>query len=148
EITERFSLEVKHGQRNFLYDHQDFSRLYNYVCFIDLERMDQVISNIVWNAIHHTEQGKGTITMNANLDERNEKIIISIQDNGVGIDEDILPHIFERFFTATVSDKEDEKGTGLGLVIVKELVHAHKGTITVKSEQRRGSTFSLTLPIW
>jgi len=73
----------------------------------------------------------------------NDNILIEITDNGVGISETDIPHIFEPFF----STKENESGIGLGLAIVHGIIQSHKGRINVKSELGKGTTISITLPV-
>ena len=73
--------------------------------------------------------------------------MIKVQDNGVGIHEDDLPYIFERFYQKNSVTRE-QFGTGLGLAIVKQIVQGHKGEIKVESKENEGTTFYVTLPIF
>src|SRR5690625_7170869 len=89
--------------------------------------MDQVFSNLVWNAIKHTHPTEGEIEMVISVEESTSEIILKILDNGEGIDEKVLPYIFDRFYKATTSFTQDDiEGTGLGLTIAKEIILAHK----------------------
>src|SRR5690625_7298027 len=82
---------------------------------IDIERMDQVFSNLVWNAIKHTHPTEGEIEMVISVEESTSEIILKILDNGEGIDEKVLPYIFDRFYKATTSFTQDDiEVTGLG----------------------------------
>jgi two-component system sensor histidine kinase ResE len=72
---------------------------------------------------------------------------IQVRDTGAGIPEDQLPHVFEKFYQADNQRAASAKGTGLGLAIAKEIVEAHKGTITIESDVGTGTVFSLTLPV-
>jgi len=106
-------------------------------------RIQQVITNLVGNAIHYTEEG--TITMK--ITEQNDYIQVEVEDTGIGIPVEDMPHIFDDFFRAS---NVDVKGTGLGLSIAKRIVEAHGGTIWCESPcpgADRGSRFVFTLPI-
>lgn len=118
----------------------------DYMCFFDQDRTDQLFSNLISNAIKNTEQNTGQITMDAKLLE-DDRIMIKVQDNGVGIHEDDLPYIFERFYQKNSVTRE-QFGTGLGLAIVKQIVQGHKGEIKVESKENEGTTFYVTLPIF
>lgn len=110
----------------------------------DKDKIDQVIENLIGNAVKFSPQG-GKITV---LVERVKgKIEISVSDNGIGIPEKDLPHIFEKFHRAENASSEAIGGTGLGLSIVKYIVESHAGKIWAESELRKGSTFSFTLPL-
>ncbi len=107
----------------------------------DHKRMTQILTNLVTNAIHYTpEHGEIVVEVYCTAEQR---AVISVRDNGLGIAEEHLSHLFEPFFRA----REDISfGTGLGLMIVRELVKLHDGEITVDSEVGRGSTFTVSLP--
>ena len=108
----------------------------------DAERMQQVVTNLVHNAIKFTPPGgEVAISATANQDE----VIISVRDTGVGIPADDLPRIFERFYKADRA--RSGGGTGLGLAIAKHIVLAHGGRIWAESVEARGSTFYVALPI-
>ena len=92
------------------------------------------------NVLVHSKGSK----MIFRISENDLQVKIAIADNGKGISPDDLPHIFERMYQCDQS--RSAKGNGLGLSIVKELVAAHKGTITVDSTPNRGTTFTLLLP--
>ncbi|WP_289054574.1 hybrid sensor histidine kinase/response regulator transcription factor [Carboxylicivirga marina] len=83
----------------------------------------------------------------ANDSETENNVTLSVSDNGCGIDEDLLPSIFNRFYQVKTSDKNNDIGNGLGLAIVKSFVELHKGDITVKSKVGHGTTFTIVLPI-
>ncbi len=106
----------------------------------DIDRISQVLSNLVANAIKFTPDG-GKISMNTTATDHELKV--NVQDSGEGIPKDKLKVIFERF--AQLHDK-DRQGLGLGLHISKMLVQAHGGNLSVKTELGKGSTFSFTLP--
>lgn len=108
----------------------------------DSTRMIQVFTNLLSNAIRYTDKGKITVSSYTS----NHFIFIEIADTGVGIKEEDLSHIFERFFRSDKSRSRQTGGTGLGLAIVKELVEAQNGRINVKSEIGKGTRFTLTFP--
>ena len=107
----------------------------------DRDRVEQVLVNLLHNAIKFTPPG-GNIGISARVE--GSDILVSIADTGVGIPADDLPRIFERFYKA---DKARAgKGTGLGLAIARHIVEAHGGRIWAESVEGRGSTFHFTLP--
>jgi len=113
--------------------------------FCDPEMIVRVITNLVGNAIKFTDDG-GTISIT--VQNGLENIRISVSDTGDGIAPENQERIFERFQQVDRTYGTGEKGTGLGLAISKELVELHGGTLLVKSELGKGSTFSLTLPVY
>jgi signal transduction histidine kinase/FixJ family two-component response regulator len=106
----------------------------------DEERLLEVLENLIGNAIKFTSPG-GTISVGALAE--NEQIKIWVADNGSGIPEQHLPHIFDRFWQAK---RGDRRGTGLGLTICKGIVEAHEGQIWAESTPGKGTTLSFTLP--
>jgi len=108
----------------------------------DPSRLEQVVVNLLHNAIKFTPSG-GHIEVNARLAP--DAILFSVHDTGIGIAEDDLPRIFERFFKADRA--RSGGGTGLGLAIARHLVEAHGGKIWVESTEGKGSTFSFFIPI-
>jgi two-component system OmpR family sensor kinase len=120
---------------------------------VDPARIEQVIANLLTNAIRHTPTG-GRVSVSINTAPGNAisqiaipSTIISVTDTGEGIATEHLPHIFERFYRAGDSRTRSEGGTGLGLAIVKQMAEAHGGKVWVKSEQGKGSTFYVALPL-
>ena len=112
----------------------------------DRGQIEQVLVNLVHNAIKFTEPG-GSITLSANYED--SEVRISVRDTGVGIPPEDLPRIFERFYKvdkARTGDRAGEGGTGLGLAIAKHVVQAHGGRVWAESVYGEGSTFHFTLP--
>ncbi len=109
----------------------------------DAGRIQQVIRNLVHNAIKFTPEG-GMIDVRARLGKRESTVVISVKDTGVGIPTADLPRIFERFYKADRA--RSGGGTGLGLAISRHLVMAHGGQLEVKSKEGKGSTFYFSLP--
>ena len=108
----------------------------------DVDRLRQVIGNLVSNALRYTPVG-GTIALSARQD--GERIEIAISDTGHGIAPQALPHIFDRFYRADNARDRASGGSGLGLAIARALVQAHGGTIGVESALERGTTFTIQL---
>jgi signal transduction histidine kinase len=111
---------------------------------IDWQRVNQVLHNILENAVAHTPKG-GTINVAAS--GKGKWVEVSVSDTGEGIPAEDLPHIFERFYRVDKSRARATGGSGLGLTIAKRLIEAHGGTIAVQSKLGEGSRFSFTLPI-
>jgi PAS domain S-box-containing protein len=107
----------------------------------DRERMAQVFSNLIGNAIKFTSGG-GAVTVRAAV--HGSELELSVEDNGSGIPPEQLPHIFDRYWKV---DQPDRMGNGLGLSIAKGIVEAHGGSLAVDSHPGRGSRFSFVLPI-
>ncbi|MFQ5647838.1 MAG: ATP-binding protein [Candidatus Aenigmatarchaeota archaeon] len=108
----------------------------------DKQRLTQVLANLVDNAIKFTD--KGSVTIRAGLKEK--EVLVSVEDNGIGITKKDMPRLFDKFFQADASTKRKYGGTGLGLAISKSIVEAHGGRIRVKSKPGEGSTFTFSLP--
>lgn len=110
-------------------------------------QIKQVIINIVQNAINHTDEEKGIITISLDSQTINTKnfLILKISDNGTGISEEDLAKVFDRFFRSESHRSRKHGGYGLGLSIVKSIIDAHKGTIDVKSSLGMGTTFYIYL---
>ena len=111
-------------------------------CQADRDKMKQVILNLLSNAIKYNRPG-GKVTMSASCAELTIRILV--QDTGVGIPEEALPHLFEKFYRVHETEGSTS-GTGLGLSICKQIVQGHGGRIEVKSEVGVGTTFTILLP--
>ena len=109
----------------------------------DEDRLRQIILNLVGNGINYTAEG-GTVKVS--LKENVEKVRLIIQDDGIGIPEESLPRIFERFYRVDRARSRHSGGTGLGLAIVKHLIESHHGRIEVESREGEGTTFTVILP--
>jgi len=109
----------------------------------DKERIQQVITNLVMNSIKYGVENGTTEISVQNLNE--EKLIISVTDNGLGISKKHLPRLFERFYRVDKSGNRKKGGSGLGLSIVKHVLEAHNEKIFVESNKNIGSEFSFTL---
>ncbi|WP_338683812.1 sensor histidine kinase [Bacillus velezensis] len=109
----------------------------------DKDKMKQVILNLFYNAVQHTDEDKGVITVSL---QKDGGIMLMIADNGTGIAPEHVPHLFDRFYRAETSRSRQSGGAGLGLAITKTIIDSHNGTIEVKSEQGKGSVFIIRLP--
>ncbi len=109
---------------------------------LDAGKMERVVGELVSNAIKYTPEGGNVEVV---LGKEDDTIVLSVKDSGIGMTPEECEKIFERFFRTKASQKM-AKGSGLGLSIAKELVEMHGGTLSVESEQGRGSTFTMSLP--
>jgi two-component system phosphate regulon sensor histidine kinase PhoR len=109
---------------------------------IDQYRIEQVLLNLVYNAIKFTNPG-GVITISVKT--RDNEILVSVSDTGIGIPREELPRVFERFYK--VNKARDDEGVGLGLAISRHIINSHGGKIWAQSEEGKGSTFFFTLPL-
>ncbi|HDQ71528.1 MAG TPA: GAF domain-containing protein [Chloroflexi bacterium] len=114
----------------------------------DPARVRQVLNNLIENAIHYTPPG-GQILVRTDTEESEERTwaTVTVSDTGIGIPEEEIPQIFDRFFRGGEPRDMQLSGTGLGLAIVKEIVELHGGRVTVESQIGQGSAFSVRLPI-
>lgn len=110
---------------------------------LDARRIEQVIDNLVGNAIKFAPSGSD-IGVNLRFDD--EQLVLAVRDNGPGIPPEVLPHVFERFYRWRRVEGDRRQTGGLGLAIAKSIVELHDGTIDVESEVDQGSTFTVTLP--
>ena len=110
----------------------------------DADRMNEVLGNLLSNAVKFTGSG-GAVSLTAT--PAGEGVAIEVRDTGVGIPEEQLPRIFEKFYQASNQSGASQTGTGLGLAIAKEIVAAHTGTMTVESTPGVGTAFTLLLPL-
>lgn len=108
----------------------------------DKETIRQVLINLVHNSIKYGKEGGIT---KLSFYDAESYILVEVSDNGLGIDEEHLKHVFERFYRVDKSRSREAGGTGLGLSIVKHILEAHKQTINVRSSKGEGSTFGFTL---
>ncbi|SDH38558.1 ATP-binding protein [Alteribacillus bidgolensis] len=111
--------------------------------YIDPDRVEQVMTNLIHNAIRHTSV-HGYVKMMINNSANG--ITVEIKDSGSGIPEEDLPYVFERFYKADKARTRGKGGTGLGLAIAKNIVEAHSGEITVHSKLHEGTTFHFYIP--
>ncbi|MBS2969455.1 HAMP domain-containing protein [Metabacillus sp. KIGAM252] len=109
---------------------------------MDSDKIEQVLTNLVDNAIRHTDEG-GKVTFS--VQSADKGLRFDVTDTGTGIPEEDLPFVFERFYKADKARTRGRAGTGLGLAIAKNIIEAHHGTITVHSKIHEGTTFTFYL---
>jgi two-component system sensor histidine kinase VicK len=140
EVADRFAFQLL--QRNteiFIVVGQEMPRI-----LIDRDKIDQVLDNLVSNAIKYTGD-EGRIELGARQNEQNE-LEIYVQDNGIGIPQKDLSRIFERFYRVDKARSRNMGGTGLGLSIAQEIIRAHGGDILLESEYNQGTRVTFTIP--
>jgi signal transduction histidine kinase len=124
----------------FTYDYERIGSTYRITA--DKEKLKQVISNIIDNALKYTPSGKVSVYLG--FDRSKHRFILTVEDTGIGISKDILPRLFMKFSRADNANMTNIKGTGLGLYVAREIMNAHGGTIDAKSEgEGKGSKFIL-----
>ncbi|WP_240370995.1 two-component system histidine kinase PnpS [Anoxybacteroides rupiense] len=109
----------------------------------DGDRLKQIFINLITNALTYTQKAG---RVEASIEEQNDEVLVHISDTGIGIEEQEIPRIFERFYRVDKARSRNSGGTGLGLAIVKHLVEAHHGYMTVKSKVGHGTTFTVHFP--
>ena len=110
----------------------------------DKMRLAQVLANLLSNAIKYTNKG-GIVTVSAA--KKKDMVVIAVRDTGIGMSEEQVKNLFNKFQQFQARGTEGEKGTGLGLVIAKGIIQAHGGELRVESEENVGSIFYISLPI-
>ncbi|WP_439181752.1 sensor histidine kinase [Carboxylicivirga taeanensis] len=108
----------------------------------DKQRIFQVMSNLIVNSINYGKKGGKT---EVSFFDMGNRVLVEVKDTGIGIPEESLPRIFERFYRADKSRSREQGGTGLGLAIVKHLIEAHGQRINVRSKLGQGTVFTFTL---
>lgn len=125
----------------------DRNELENVNVIADPIRINQVITNLVVNAVKYTRENN-RITIKFTVDDNKKNIIINVADKGIGIPEQDIPYVFERFYKADKTEDAEMRGRGLGLALSKEIITAHGGSITVKSRYGKGSVFTVMIPVY
>jgi len=108
----------------------------------DAPKIEQVVTNLISNSLRYGKEGGKTEVRFYDMDEQ---MLVEVADDGIGMSEEHLPRIFERFYRVDKSRSRNAGGSGLGLSIVKHIIEAHGQTISVRSTQGKGSTFAFTL---
>lgn len=139
-IINRFEMNVKDQNITFVREIPDEE----YNVRIDTDRLTQVLDNILSNAVKYSPEG-GKIT--CKIQKHIRQIVVSVQDEGIGIEYEKLDKIFDRFYRVDKARNRQLGGTGLGLAITRELVEAHYGRIWASSKEGKGTTIYFTLPL-
>jgi two-component system, OmpR family, phosphate regulon sensor histidine kinase PhoR len=134
--TMKLQFEKYHAQVDFDFTGNHFS----------LEGDAIHLTNVVYNLLENALKYSSEPIISIRLAEENQSICLKIQDNGIGISEEYLPKIFDKFFRVPTGNVHNTKGYGLGLSYVKSVVEKHKGTIAVTSKTGTGSCFIINLP--
>lgn len=111
--------------------------------YVDVDQWEQILLNLISNALKYTHDGSIAVY----IEQAGDQLLVRVSDTGVGIPEDQLGRIFDRFHRVESVQGRSQEGTGIGLAMVKELVRMHHGTISVSSQLGRGSTFTIAIPM-
>jgi signal transduction histidine kinase len=111
---------------------------------VDEIKLSQAVSNFIENGIKYNKEGGYVKT---SLDSDHEFFYIRVEDNGAGIPEDSVGHIFERFYRVDKDRSRDTGGTGLGLAIARQIILLHDGVVKVESKLGEGTAFTLRIPL-
>lgn len=139
EVVKRFELQAEHRQGRI----QWISSATNTIIKGDKSRISIALGNLLDNALKYTRDQPEVLV---SIFNSGSDLIIEVSDNGIGVKEEYLQKIFERYFRVPEGDTHTVKGFGLGLAYVKQVVELHGGTVFVKSEIEKGTTFTLRLP--
>ena len=134
------SLDIKRNEKTI--DVQMLGDLLNIEA--DRNRLYQVFYNLIVNSYNYSNPNS---TLTIETIDKGKEVVIIVKDTGIGIPEESLPFIFERFYRVDSSRSRESGGSGIGLTLVKQFIEAHDGSIEVESEINVGTTFSIILPI-
>ncbi|HYE81129.1 MAG TPA: sensor histidine kinase [Clostridia bacterium] len=150
-FSEKYSFDMENENirfrtiiSNWQSKHPDMAALY---VMVDHQRLERVFSNLLNNALKYTPAG-GSIELRFSFSDDDRNLIAEVSDTGIGIPEEDLPHVFERFYMVSKARQGDSSSRGLGLAIVKEIIEYHNGRIWVISKLGQGSHFFFTLPVY
>ncbi|MDL4839067.1 ATP-binding sensor histidine kinase [Aquibacillus rhizosphaerae] len=142
-LCSQFELEVQQAGFGYKWELPPLGSVEYLLVEVDILRIEQVMTNLVMNAINYTDTGLIEITIHFN---DSKEAIIGVKDQGFGIPKSEIPFVFDRFYTK--SNQKMTKGNGLGLSICKEIITQHNGMIWVESEEGQGTTFYFSLPMF
>jgi signal transduction histidine kinase len=121
--------------------------LTNDLVFADIGKLERVLTNLIENAIRHTEED-GVITLSINTtDAQNNRLIVNVRDTGTGINRNEIAHIFDARYRASNAQEDKSTHVGLGLAISQKLVGLLNSELTVESELGKGTCFSFSVPL-
>ena len=138
-VCDSFTEYAKFNKVNLIFDTNEEEE----VVLFDPDIIERILLNLLSNAVKFNKVG-GNIYVN--VDIKKEKIIISVEDEGMGIAEDKIDYIFKRFEQVQNNKKIERQGSGIGLYLVKSLIDLHGGTVEVKSKVDKGSKFTVSIP--
>lgn len=139
EVFEFLEDSAKAANIKFMFGNDENSPFWVYA---DRDRIRQVMVNLLDNSVKY---GRNEGRTKVSFYDMDENYLVEISDNGIGIDKEHIPRLFERFYRVDKHRSRAEGGTGLGLAIVKHIIEAHEQTVNVRSSPKIGSTFSFTL---
>ncbi|MEK3934776.1 ATP-binding protein [Sporosarcina sp. FSL W7-1349] len=128
-----------HVELTFQYPEED-----DIILHVDADRLEQVFTNLIDNAVRHTPEG-GNVDLG--IAKKTDAVEITVSDTGIGIPEEDLPFIFERFYKADKARTRKKGGTGLGLAIAKNIIDSHGGAISARRGDEKGTVFTCRLPL-
>ena len=138
-VFDLIEIESEKNRISLVYDKNYSNPIY---VFADEERILQVLTNLLVNSLKYGVEGGRT---EVSLVNSEDKILVKVSDDGIGVSQEHIPRLFERFYRVDATRSRKKGGSGLGLSIVKHIIEAHNETITVESEIGKGTTFSFTL---
>ena len=138
-VFDLIEIESEKNRISLVYDKNYSNPIY---VFADEERILQVLTNLLVNSLKYGVEGGRTEVSLVNSDD---KILVKVSDDGIGVSQEHLPRLFERFYRVDATRSRKKGGSGLGLSIVKHIIEAHNETIYVESEFGKGTTFLFTL---
>lgn len=142
QVKEIFEMYEMMAQQNKISLIIETKKVKEIMVYADRKKISQVLINLIVNSLRYGNPNGYT---KVKIRENGEKVIVRVEDNGIGIAEENLNRIFERFFRVDKSRSRDQGGTGLGLAIVKHIIEGHNQSITVESIVDKGTTFRFTL---
>jgi signal transduction histidine kinase len=114
----------------------------------DEDRLEQVVHNLCDNALRHLPEKEGVLHVCLHIDQSADQCVLAVTDNGCGIPPEEVSRLGERFYRVDKARTRKHGGSGLGLSIVKQIVHLHKGTFTIESKENEGTTAIVRLPLY
>ena len=125
-----------------------YKEVEDYVMDYDEEKIQHIVSNLISNGVKFTPENGELVVHVQNKEEKGQEwLVVKVKDSGIGIREQVIPHIFDRFFQVDDLSTYRSRGTGIGLALTKELVNLMGGNISVSSVVGKGSTFEVVLPV-
>ena len=140
-IFDSYKENMKNRLQDFVFD---TNREAVYVR-VDIFKMESILNNLLTNACKFTPE-HGSIMLSLKYDDNTNNLYVKVVDTGIGIPEEEIPFVFQRYYQSSRTAKTDKEGTGIGLAIVKKYVEMHNGSVSITSD-KNGTTIQLTLPV-